>query len=107
MIVNGKYKDIFNVLFDGWFRILEVALVIGIIKHFADSTGNLLLKIIFWISWVIFYKNIYTVLCEDVKYDFLSPKYKHLQKKFDSIIGLIFSTIVIIFAYVVISLITK
>ena len=107
MIVNGKNKDIFTVLFSGWFRVLEIAIVIGIVKHFADNTGNIMLKTIFWISWVIFYQNIYIILCENVEYDLLLEKYKHYQKKFNLIIGLIFSIIIIVFMYSLISLVIK
>jgi len=107
MLVNGKYKDVWGVLFDGWFRILEIALIIGIVKHFADSTGNVLLKVIFWISWVIFYQNIYTILCEGIEYDILPKKYRHLQKRFNLIAGSILNALIIVFMYVVISLIVK
>ena len=107
MLVDGRNKDIFTVLFSGWFRVLEIALVIGIVKHFADNTGNIMLKTIFWISWVIFYQNIYTILCENVEYDLLPEKYKPYQKKFNLIIGLIFSIIIIVFMYSLISLVIK
>jgi len=88
-------------IFNGWFRILEISLIIGAIKYIADIKDNILLRIVFWISWFFFYQYIISVF-STINFDLLPEKYKDLQNKFNIVISHILAIVIIFLMYVVI-----
>lgn len=42
-------------LADKWFRILEFSLILGTLGYFREKHTNILVSILYWISWIIFW----------------------------------------------------
>lgn len=40
---------------DKWFRILECSLIIAMLYYLKQKTGNILIEIVYWISWGVLY----------------------------------------------------
>jgi len=38
-----------------WFSILQYSFIIGALYYFKESTGNIFIYLIYWISWFVFY----------------------------------------------------
>ena len=38
-----------------WFRVLEYSFIVGGLHYFGDKTGNIFIKIFYWISLILFY----------------------------------------------------
>jgi len=93
-------------IFNGWFRVLEIALIIGAIKYIADIRDNILLKVVFWISWVFFYQYIISVF-NTINFDLLPERYKGFQNKLNIVIGNILAAVIIFLMYIVIISVIK
>jgi len=93
-------------IFNSWFRILEISLIIGAIKYIADIRDNILLKVVFWISWVFFYQYIISVF-NTINFDLLSERYKGFQNKLNIVIGNILAAVIIFLMYIVIVSVIK
>jgi hypothetical protein len=60
-------------LADHWFRILEMALIIGTLGYLKTKTANLAIAIIYWVSWAFFY-NWFLELGESIAENFSDKK---------------------------------
>lgn len=107
MIIDGKYKDIHIVLAEGWFKVLGMATVTGVIRYVADTKKSFLLELIFYLSLYLIFWYITTILVDVISYNILPKKYKKHQKIFNNILGHILSLIVIMLLYLVIISVTK
>lgn len=53
--VNHHKPELWWLLTDRWFRLLEFSLILGALYYFDHKTGNIILRIIYWISWFLFF----------------------------------------------------
>jgi hypothetical protein len=65
MVIDSKYKDIHIVLANGWFKVLEMATVTGVIKYVADAKKSFVLELIFYLSLYLLFWFITTILVDN------------------------------------------
>jgi len=53
-IVNNNSSISWRIA-DKWFRILEFSFILALLHYFAETLNNIPLKIIYWLSWMVFW----------------------------------------------------
>ncbi len=104
--MDGKEKNVFYVLTDGWFSLLEKVILLGAVKYIAERNHNLILKTIYYISF-FFLQSYLQEIFYDANYAFLPKKYQVYQKKFNILIGSLIGLFVSILIFTLLNYVTK
>lgn len=52
--MQKKNTALLSFMADKWFRVLECSLILSTLFYFKEKTNNILISIIYWISWGVF-----------------------------------------------------